>query len=362
MKVLFLVPYPTEGASNRVRVEQFIPYLASKGVISRVRPFINRPFYRILFKKGAYLAKSCWFLICTANRAIDLVRALRYDIIFIHREAYPFGGPFIERILYLLGKKIVFDFDDAIFLPNTSKENIYIDRLKSPKKTAKIIEMSRLVIAGNSYLKDFASRHNNNVMIIPSSLDTDKYRPIVRNCPREVVIIGWIGSVTTQEFLLDIEDALAEVSRRHKNVRFKVIGGEFRSSTTASVENKKWSLQDEVADIQSFDIGIMPVPANEWARGKCGFKVILYMACGLPVVISAVGANTEIVDDGINGFLVTTREEWVEKLSILVNDAALRATMGMNGRKKVVERYSLGHAAPFLYNGLVAVDQKRNGR
>lgn len=359
MKVLFLVPYPTEGASNRVRVEQFIPYLTSRGVITRVRPFVNRPFYTILYKKGAYLAKIFWFLVCTANRLIDILRATRYDIVFIHREAYPFGGPFIERIVSMMGKKIIFDFDDAVFLPNTSKENRCIDWLKCPNKIAKIVGMSRLIIAGNGYLKNFALRHNSKVVVIPSTLDTEKYKPADKAKDEKALTIGWIGSVTTQEFLLDIDDVLAEVFRRHANVRFKVVGGGFRSQPSAAVETKRWSLADEVRDIQSFDIGIMPVPANEWARGKCGFKAILYMACGIPVVASAVGANKEIVDDGENGFLVTTRGEWVEKLSLLIRDAKLRSDMGGSGRKKALERYSVAHAAPLFYECLGSVYRQR---
>lgn len=361
MRILFLVPYPTEGASNRVRVEQFIPYLNSKGIATKVRPFVNKQFYKILYKKGVYLKKIFWFLICTANRKIDIFRAFFYDVVFIHRETYPFFGPVIESMLHWMGKPLVFDFDDAIFLPNTSKENRYIDRLKNPDKIIGIIKMSRLVIAGNLYLKNFASQYNGNVIVIPSSLDTDHYRPAERKKAKIGITIGWIGSVTTQEFLADIEDALAVISARYKGIVIKIVGGEFQSRKLTNIINKKWSLADEVDDIQSFDIGIMPMPDNEWTRGKCGFKAILYMACGIPVVASSVGVNSEIVDDGVNGFLVKTRDEWVEKLSLLIDDYKLRETMGQKGRQKVLGEYSLSLTAPLLYEQLLAVYPEAKG-
>lgn len=361
MKVLFLVPYPTEGASNRVRVEQFIPYLNARGVITRVRPFVNRPFYRILYRKGAYLRKAFWFLICTANRKLDILRAVFYDIVFIHREAYPFFGPVIETILCRMGKPIIFDFDDAVFLPNTSKENRYIDRFKKPGKIAGIIKMSRLVIAGNDYLKDFALRYNSDVVVIPSCLDTDLYRPSEHGKTKDTVTIGWVGSITTQEFLRDIEDALAKVFMRHKNIIIKVIGGEFHSRKMTNIVNKRWSLADEVADIQDFDIGIMPVPDIEWAKGKCGFKAILYMSCGIPVVASPVGVTPEIVDDGVTGFLAGTNEEWIEKLSVLIEDGVLRRSMGSKGRSKAVAKYSLHYSAPLLYECIVRAGTIRKG-
>jgi len=352
MKILFLVPYPTEGASNRVRVEQFIPYLNSRGVITKVRPFINKRFYNILYRRGALLEKILWFFTCTVNRKLDLLRALFYDIIFIHREAYPFGGSMIESILYRMGKKIVFDFDDAIFLPNTSKENKYIDWLKNPGKVVKIIRMSKLVIAGNSYLKNFASKYNDNVIVIPSSLDTDLYKPARPDDIKTGVTIGWIGSVTTQEFLADIEGALTDLSGRYKDLAMKVVGSRFSSPKLTNIVNKEWSLADEVADIQSFDIGIMPVPDNEWARGKCGFKAILYMACGIPVVASPVGVNKEIIDDMVTGLFARTKEEWVKALTMLIENKELRRSMGEKGRKKAIERYSLTYTAPLFYEGL----------
>ncbi len=352
LRVLFLVPYPTEGASNRVRVEQFMPYLKTKGIMSKIRPFFNTRFYRIVYLPHRYPEKIFWFLVCTFNRLLDIFRAIRYDIVFIHREAYPLDGAIIESILYKMKKPIIFDFDDAIFFPNTSPQNMYIERFKKPQKVSRIIEMSSHVIAGNSYLKDFASRYNNKITVIPSSVDTEKYRPTPPRADKKEIVIGWIGSNTTKDFLRDLEDVFVQLSGRYKNLVFKFVGADFPRMKVNNVVNKKWSLRDEVSDLQSFDIGIMPLPDNEWAKGKCGFKAILYMACGLPVVASPVGANLEIIENERTGFFASTNEEWIDRLSRLIEDEALRRSMGERGRTRAIERYSLLFTAPLFYDGL----------
>ncbi|MFA6078131.1 MAG: glycosyltransferase family 4 protein [Candidatus Omnitrophota bacterium] len=353
MKVLFLVPYPTEGASNRIRVEQFLPFLEENGVKYRVRPFINKRFYDILYLPYHYVQKAFWFAICTINRILDLARAVGYDVIFIHREAFPFGGAIIESILHRMGKPIVFDFDDAIFLPNTSSANIYIDRFKSPGKVARIIGMSKCVIAGNNYLKQFALKFNKNVIVIPSSIDTGKYKRRLRSTADGEVVIGWMGSGTTKDFLHSLEPVFAKLSGMHKNITFKLVGAGSKEKRQGNVIYKKWKMEEELADLNSFDIGIMPLPDTEWAKGKCGFKAILYMACGLPVVVSPVGANLDIVDDGVNGFFASNEAEWVNAVSKLAGDEGLRRAMGGKGREKVMQKYSLQYTAPLFLKCLV---------
>ncbi len=352
MKVLFIVPYPTEGASNRVRVEQFISHLEPRGVICKVRPFVNRRFFKILYRPHRYVEKIFWFIVGTINRIFDIIRSYRYDIVFIHREAYPFGGPIFESILYRMKKTIIFDFDDAIFLHSTSEHNIYIERFKKPDKVSKIIRMSREVIVGNDYLREYALKFNNNVTVIPSSIDTEKYYPLENRLDRKDVVIGWIGSNTTKNFLYDLEDVFAELSRRYHNVTFKFVGASFYSAKLKKVINEEWSLEDELTSLQNFDIGIMPMPDNEWTRGKCGFKAILYMACAIPVVASPVGVNAKIVEDGVNGYLVRDRKGWRDKLSVLIEDKGLREEMGRKGRGKVLNEYSLNLTAPFFYDTL----------
>jgi glycosyltransferase involved in cell wall biosynthesis len=318
-----------------------------------VRPFVNRAFYRILYLPHRYIEKAFWFAVSAVNRLFDIARAARYDVVFIHREAYPFGGPFIESILHAMGKPIVFDFDDAIFLPNTSEENIYIERFKRPDKVEKIIRMSSQVIAGNSYLKTFALKYNKNVCVIPSCIDTEKYAPASGRCDKTSVTIGWVGSNTTKRFLYDLEEAFVEISNRYENILFKIVGAPFYSMRLGNVVSKEWSLEDDVKDIQSFDIGIMPLPDNEWTKGKCAYKALLYMACGIPVVASPVGMNTEVNEDGVDGFLASGPAEWVAKISRLIENEGLREKMGRLGREKVLKGYSVKTAAPVFYDVLM---------
>ncbi|MFC1590131.1 glycosyltransferase family 4 protein [Candidatus Omnitrophota bacterium] len=353
MKVLFLVPYPSEGASNRIRVEQFISYLEGKGVSCKVRPFVNSRFFRILYEPHRFLEKIFWFIAATLNRALDIIRALSSDIVVIHREAYPFGGPFFESLLHKMGKPFVFDFDDAIFLANTSEHNIYIERFKKPEKVSRIIRMASWVIAGNDYLKSYAERFNKRVTVIPSSIDTDRYAPAAgRDEPKDSIVIGWIGSNTTRVFLYELEETFRDLFRKYENVKLKVVGARFYSERLKSVINEEWSLERELKALRSFDIGIMPMPDNEWTRGKCGFKAILYMACGIPVVASSVGVNAKIVEEGVTGFLVKDKAGWRNRLSLLIEDGQLRRRMGEKGRKRIVNSYSVGLTASIFYDTL----------
>jgi glycosyltransferase involved in cell wall biosynthesis len=347
MKVLFLVPYPTEGASNRIRVEQYLSYLESKGIKYKVRPFVSKGFYKILYHKRHYLRKTLYFIISAINRFLDIVRALNYELVFIHREAFPFGPAFIEYILKKLKKPIIYDFDDAIFLPNTSEPNNFIEKFKRPEKISKIVALSHYVIAGNKYLANFALKYNKNVAIIPSVIDTNIYYPS-RKSPqdRKEIIIGWIGSITTRRFLDLISNVFRVLSKKYDYVRFKIIGTNFYIPSLKNINCQKWSLDKEVADLLTFDIGIMPLPDNLWTRGKCGFKAVLYMSMGIPVVCSSTGVNKEIIQEGINGFLADSEEEWIEKLSFLIEDPDLRYQMGQRGRIIVEEKYSLKANAP----------------
>lgn len=348
MRVLFWVPYPTEGASNRYRIEQYLPYLDMEGIKYSLHPFWSISAYKILYKKGHYIRKCYYFVLGTISRVIDFVEITRYDVVFIHREAYPVGGAILETLISILNKTIVFDFDDAIFLPASSSYNIFIEKFKNPNKVRSIVKMSAHVIAGNNYLKDFARRYNKSVSVIPTSIDTDKYKPFAKE-ESEVVTIAWIGSATTIGFLNILGNVFRCLSEKYANLQFKIIGGIFTVHGLSNIVSKEWDLSEEINDLQSFDIGIMPMPDNEWSWGKCGFKLILYMSIGIPCVCFSSGVNREIITDGVNGFLVNTEEQWIEKLSLLITRPDLRKRMGLSGRKIAEERYSVrANALKFL--------------
>lgn len=345
MKVLFWVPYPHEGASNRFRVEQYFSYFKKESIEPVLHPFWSNTAFKVLYEKGNYFKKIFFFLSGTALRFLDIFQVSKYDVVFIHREAFPLGSCFFESIISFFKKPIVFDFDDAIFLPFASPQNNFIEKFKKPEKVAKIIKLSNYVIAGNDYLAEFALRHNRNVSVIPTPVDLDKFYPIARNA-REKVVIGWIGSITTTDFLKEMKGVFAKLSRRFDNVEFKIIGGNFDNGEIPSVICIPWSLGQEVDQLRTFDIGIMPMPDNEWTRGKCGFKAILYMSMAIPSVCSPVGMNKEIITDGVDGFLAANEDQWVEKLTLLIENLGLRRKMGVEARKTVEEKYSVKVNAP----------------
>lgn len=342
MNVLFIVPYPSEGPSNRFRVEQYLPSLKKEGIQYSVRPFCNKQLYAILYKRGFLLKKIFLFVLFTFRRLFDALGAGRYDVVFIHREAFPFGS-FFERLFRIFGKKIIYDFDDAIFLPNVSVSNRLIRIFKSSPKPRiqKIIALSDHIIAGNSYLRDFAFAVNRNVSVLPTPIDTDTYRPPMQKDRQGVLTIGWMGSSTTVKYLDMFSGILEELLSNHDTLTCLVVGGAWGRIQCPRFSCKEWRLETELQDLQSFDIGIMPLTNDDWSRGKCAFKIIEYMAVGIPVVASRVGMNSEVIQDGVNGFLADGDSEWLEKLSLLIRDRELRRKIGSAGRRTVEERYSV---------------------
>ena len=258
-------------------------------------------------------------------------------------------------------KPIIFDFDDAVFLPASSRPNNFIERFKKPDKVVNIVKRSNHIIAGNSYLSNYALQYNRSVSIIPTPIDTDNYYPDFKIAKNEVVI-GWMGSVTTIDFLNLISGVFIQLSKEFRNIKFKIVGGNFSIKEISNIVNKPWSMEEEIGDLKTFDIGIMPMPDNEWTRGKCGFKAILYMNMGIPCVCSPVGVNREIITDGVNGFLAGTNEEWIEKLSLLIENPELRRKIGIAGRKTVEEKYSVKGNAPKYLEVLRKVYEERYGK
>lgn len=340
MKVFFIVPYPTSGASNRFRVEQFFPYLKQEGIGYRLRPFLSEGCFRILYERGFYARKIFYFIIASINRLLDIFRIISYDVIFIHRESYPIGPAVFEWIIYLMGKPIIFDFDDAIYLPNVSDTNTFIGHFKCPSKINYIIKISSRVIAGNNYLRDYALVLNKNVSVIPTCVDTDVYSPLPKS-KAEMLTIGWIGSPTTVKFLNPLRRVFERILEKYSNVNIVAVGADFKLNNSERVISKKWSLDKEVDDLQNFDIGIMPMPENEWTKGKCGFKAILYMSVGIPCVSSGVGVNKELISEGENGFLASGPDEWLSVLCRLLDDESLRRKTGQAARKTIVDEFSL---------------------
>lgn len=353
MKVLFWVPYPTAGPSNRFRVEQYLPYLKERGIAYSLHSFWEDAVYRILYENGYYLKKIYYFIKGSIKRFKDLVFLSRYDLVFIHREAYPIGGAFLERMVFKK-KPIIYDFDDSVFLPTSYNSSNRIMRLlKRPAKTAQIIKMSTMVIAGNSYLKEYAIQYNKNVIVIPTPVDTNKYFPLDKPQYNNKIIVGWIGTYTTNQYLNILKNALLKlINKFGRRIEIRFIGCRDNYLNIAGIIYNSWSLTREVNDIQNFDIGIMPVWDDAWTRGKCAFKILQYMAVGASVVASPVGMNKEIIKDGEYGFLAANEEKWIEKLSLLIDNPELRHRFSLKGRTLIEKEYSLKVTAPKFINVL----------
>jgi len=276
----------------------------------------------------------------------------------VHREAFPYGPPFLEEALAHRGASLVFDFDDAIYLPNYSPANRAVAWLKRPSKVGRIIAHSVQVIAGNAHLARYARRWASRVTIIPTPVDTTRFHPPAMPPERETVTIGWIGSHTTVDTLRLVEPALRQLAARYPQVRFLVVGGPY-AGTLPRLENRPWSLAREVEDLHELDIGLMPLVDDEWSRGKCGFKILLYMSGGIPTVCSPVGVNPEIVEDGATGFLARDPAEWYQRLAYLVEHPEARRALGAAAWRTLESRYSVAVQAPRFAAVLAAAARAR---
>lgn len=349
LRLLAISPIPPEGAGCRFRVVQYVPALEAAGFSVTIAPFFDTAFFRRVYRKGQYLAKLGGFLRQSVARLKLLWSRHDYDAFFVYREAYPFGPPLFERMLASNGKPLIYDFDDAVYLNNTSEANKFVAVLKYPQKVPSILRHSTLVLAGNGHLADYARTYNRSVAVLPTCVDTGVWVP--RTTPRPAgspLVIGWIGTPTTAPYLKSLGPVLARAAAKHDFVLRVSGSGEPVDIPGVKTVNEPWSLEREVELFNTCDIGVYPLPDDEWARGKCGFKAIQFMACGVPVVAAAVGVNREIIEDGVNGFLASGDGEWIARLEQLLGDEALRRRLGERGRKTIEERYSLAVHAPKL--------------
>ena len=343
-KVLFIVQHRfNRSPGQRYRCEQYISYLENNGFECVYSPLIatkeeDNALYnsQSLFDKAAIFLKGFW------RRLQDVRRARNFDIILIYREAFMTGSVFFERLLKKSGARIILDFDDAIWLSTVSEVNRSLQWLKRPGKVNDIIALSNLVITGNSYLAGYAQAYNKNVVVFPSTIDLDYYRiPASPRKTNDTIIIGWSGSHTTIEHFETIVPVLKKLKNKFGPlVKFEVYGDANYKNAELEIQGTAWSFESEVSTIASFDIGIMPLPDNNWSKGKCAMKGLQYMGLQVPAVLAGVGMNTDVIEDGVNGFLANNEDEWLAKLSLLIENPALRAQIGTAGRKTIEQRFS----------------------
>ncbi len=343
-KILFVTPYPFGKApSQRFRFEQYWNILSENHEL-KLASFWNDKSWDILYYPSHKFQKFFHLIAGFTKRIMLLFYLKKYDYIFIHREAAPIGLPFFEWITTkILRKKTIFDFDDAIWLPNVSQSNKFAIFFKANWKTKKIAKWATTVSCGNKFLAEFISKYNNEVKIIPTTIDTEKVHTIKhKTCTtnKKTITIGWTGTVTTLNHL-DIIIPVIQKLEKNYNIIFKVICNKNPEYKLNSFEYTKWNKQTEISDLLTFDIGIMPLPDNEWSKGKCGFKGLQYMALEIAPVMSPVGVNTEIISNGTNGLLANNNKEWYNALSSLIESEKLRKKLGKAARKSVIDKYSV---------------------
>jgi glycosyltransferase involved in cell wall biosynthesis len=222
---------------------------------------------------------------------------------------------------------------------DTSDGNKKYEWLKNPEKTIRNIRYADMVFAGNTYLANYARSCNTHVKIIPTTIDTNFHKPLPKN--NDKLIIGWIGSHTTIKHFEYALEFLAIIKKKYPQVEIRVVGDADYINEELNIKGIAWSSATEVEMINTFSIGIMPLPDDEWAKGKCGLKGLSYMACEVPTIMSPVGVNTEIIQHGKNGFLASTTDEWIDCLSQLIESPELRESIGKAGRQTVLEKYSV---------------------
>lgn len=340
-KVLILCLHrPNRSPSQRFRFEQYLGFLEKNGYQFDFSFLLDAEQDKAFYEPGNYGKKLQIVLSSTFKRLNELLNVKRYSLIFVQREAFMLGNPFFERAM---GNKVpmIFDFDDSIWMQNVSDANKKLAFLKDAAKTSKIIEKAALVFAGNQYLADYALRFNSKVVIIPTTIDTDIYRSQKKEEDHNRVCIGWSGSFSTiQHFSLAIP-ALKRIKDKYgEGVSFKIIGDSNYFCKELNTQGEAWKADTEVEGLSKIDIGIMPLPDDEWAKGKCGLKGLQYMALSIPTLMSPVGVNCEIINNGSNGFLPKSEDDWVNYLSQLIENKQMRAQIGTEGKKTLVEKYS----------------------
>ncbi|MCS7003806.1 MAG: glycosyltransferase family 4 protein [Cytophagales bacterium] len=342
--ILFLSTYPLGTApGQRFRYEQYFHILTEHGYNHSHQPFIDFCTWNILYKKGHIINKVLG--ICRGFiRRLRLLKQLKqYDCVFIFREATLVGPPIFEFLIAKIFRKpIIYDFDDAIWLPNFSEANRWIHWIKMYSKVNYIMQWSSVISAGNEYLAEYARKQNPKAKIIvnPTTIDTEHYHNKIKDQHTEKLVIGWTGTHTTLRYLREIVFILQELEQSY-DFEFLVISNQKPNFSLRSLVYIQWNKDTEIEDLLRMNVGIMPLVRDAWSEGKCGFKALQYMALGIPAIVSPIGVNTKIVDNGVNGFLCDSPQEWKDALVALLKEPQLRVRMGIAARRKVVEHYSV---------------------
>lgn len=342
LKILALTKYGPLGGSSRYRFYQYLPYLKSQGFDVTVSPLLDNTYVTNI---NSGLRNLGNILPLYLERLYKTFNHRNYQLLWIEKELLPYLPAWLEK-LSLQNIPYVVDYDDAQFHRYDHSKSKLV-KLFLSQKIDRVMADAQLVIAGNKYIAKRAEQAGaKNIEIIPTVIDLNRYS-LKTNKTSDVFNIGWIGSPITSSYLKSIESVFQYLNTK-VNCSFTLVGAGSLEMDNLDLTIRKWGENSEVEDIKTFDVGIMPLSNTPWEQGKCGIKLIQYMACALPVVGTPIGANQEIIHHGVNGFYADSLEEWTEALLTLANDPHLRSVMGSKGRKIVETEYCLQVTAPKL--------------
>lgn len=347
MKILLLSKYSRLGASSRLRTMQFLPGLSAAGFEITVQSLFDDAYLEQLYqKKGRSLGHVFQ---CYLRRLLILLRIKQFDAVWLEYELLPYAPAWLES--YLKWRKVPFvvDYDDALFHNYDLAGSLLLRKLLG-NKIDQVMACADVVCVGNTYLKQRALQAGaKSISWVPTVIDLARY-PLAAKTKNTAPVFGWIGSPATQSYLIMIAPALRK-ALAHCGGRLILIGANtdiMPHFAGCEIELRPWTEATEVQDICSFDIGLMPLPDGPWERGKCGYKLIQYMACAIPVIASPVGANVDIVQGSGSGLLASSESEWFDALVSLATDALLCQRYGQAGRQAVEQVYSLQAQLPEL--------------
>jgi glycosyltransferase involved in cell wall biosynthesis len=344
MNCLLLSRYGRLGASSRMRFYQYLPFLESQLIHVETAALLDDSYIRNL--NSGNPADWPSILGSYAKRVRSLARSRQFDLVWVEAELFPWLPDWGELWLAWRGIPYVVDYDDAAF-HRYDLHSVAAIRWLLGHKIDRVMKRAALVVAGNSYLADRARQAGSaHIEILPTVVDLRRYPPSLSHRGSDFVI-GWIGSQSTTRYLLTLLEVWRKALTWGRTSLRLVGSGELNLSGMAA-DIMDWSESSEVQAVQSFSVGIMPLQDDPWARGKCGYKLIQYMACGLPVVASPVGVNREIVEHGLSGYLATSEAEWLSALSQFRSQPQLCEEFGRAGRRKVESAYSLEVTSPRL--------------
>lgn len=342
-KLLIICPYPVGCApSQRLKYEQYLSYIEQKGGYQiHISPFISPAFWQIIYRPGNLVKKIYYTLSGYARRLKNLFTLYQYDVVYIHLWVTPFGPPVFEWLFRKLSKKIVFDIDDLVYTkPLHSISHRLIPFIKGYGKPIYLMKHANHIITCTPYLDRFVRQYNPHTTDISSTINTQTYLPVNTYTNQKPLIIGWSGSKSTSPYLHLLYGVFKRLLQQHQ-FTLLVMGDENFVMEGVPVQAVKWTADTEIATLQQIDIGVYPLPNEEWVLGKSGLKALQYMALGIPAVATAIGANYRVIENGVSGFLVQTEDEWVERLSSLLSDEKLRQNIGINARKRVEQLFSV---------------------